>query len=121
MAWSKGMYRSFAEDSVWLVSDRVPERGREATSQDQPSEEVAAWAAVYVDDIFVAGPRELAYTVAEAIRNCWQCTELQEAGASPGEPARFLGIDLEYDSEGNLTLTQEAYLKELGSRYSSEV
>ena len=115
------MYRSYAEDSMWLISTKEPVRGREATDREQSLGEIAAWAAVYVDDIFIAGPKGLAQATVKAIRECWECTEPQEVGSDPCHPVRFLGMDLGYDQEGNLTLSQESYLKELGQRYTQEL
>ena len=115
------MFQSYAEDSLWLVMHQEPKRGYEATSAEEPSSEVAGWAAVYVDDILIAAPEGLAHSIAHAIRGCWECSEPQQVGKDPNNLVRFLGMDLSFDEVGNLHLSQEAYVRDLGRRYEAEL
>ena len=115
------LFRSFAEDCMWLISAVPPYRGFEASARMGGHPEIEGWAAIYVDDIMIAADHELAYAVADAIRSCWECSAPQEVGADGSGPVRFLGMDLYWDGERNLTLSQESYIKELGNRYSAEL
>ena len=108
-------------DSFWLVSECVPKRGIAATSVEHGQGEVAGWIAVYADDMLIAARKPLAEAIAQAIAACWECSTPQEVSADPHQPVRFLGIDLTCDSEGNLQLSQEAYLRDLGKRYEQEL
>ena len=76
---------------------------------------------MYVDDIMISADQELAYAVAAAIRECWECSAPQEVGIDRANPVRFLGMDLCWDSSRNLLLSQESYIKELENRYREEL
>ena len=74
-----------------------------------------------LDDLLIAADRDLAYAVAAAIQECWTCSKPQEVSCDTLNPARFLGIDLFWDADGNLVLSQEPYIKELGNRCEHEL
>ena len=114
------LFRSFVEDNVWLIHHCEPRRGFEATlNADTQTGEISAWLIVYVDDILIGGPRNLAQATMRVIRELWQCSEAEEVGQE--KPVRFLGLDLIWLSEGLLALGQESYLKDLVERYGQEI
>ena len=113
-------FRSFVEDNVWLIHHCEPLRGFEATLNDSPHvSDMCAWVIVYVDDILVGGPRNLATATMSTIQRLWQCSEPEEVGCE--KAVRFLGLDLVWISDGLLALGQESYLRDLVERYSAEV
>ena len=114
------LYQSYSEDNLWLISREIPKRGFEAT-ESSAGDEVEGWLAIYVDDVLVAAKEPLAWATVTAIRECWECSNPEELKRDNNRPIRFLGMDLRWDSDGNLTLDQEAYIKELGARYESEI
>ena len=114
------LFQSFADDSLWLIATHEPRRGFSATMHDGEAEEIAG-TAVYVDDLLISADRDLAYAVSAAIQECWTCSKPQEVSCDKLNPARFLGIDLFWDADGNLVLSQESYITELGNRYESEL
>ena len=88
---------------------------------DGEAEEVAGWTAVSVDDLLIAAERDLACAVSTASQECWTCLKPQEVSRDMQQPTRFLGIDLVWDAEGNLILSQESYVRGLGNRYKHEL
>ena len=115
------LFPSFAEEQVWLISVVAPRRGLEATLwHDTTCESIAGWLLAYVDDVLIGADRELAKATAEAICATWECTPPEEVG-SFDRKVRFLGVDLFWDSSGNLFLSQEAYIRDLCSRYEEEL
>ena len=115
------LYQSFSEENMWLVASREPKRGFEASESEGSDYEIEGWAAVYVDDILIAAEDALAWAVSKAIADCWECSRPEKVSGDPEHPVRFLGIDFFWDTDNNLVLSQEAYLRDLEKRSASEL
>ena len=118
------LFQSHAEDSMWMIApeNQAPLRGAAATACEHDRRpEVSGWAAVYVDDILLAAPEGIAWAMARAIGDMWECSVAQEVGRDPKAPVRFLGIDLCWSEAGDLALSQAAYITDLGKRYEDEL
>ena len=116
------LYQSLAEDSLWLLSSEKPLRGMEATLNISPeTSAIAGWVAVYVDDVLVGAENSLAWAVISAIRERWECSEPQEVVNGSQGKVRFLGIDLSWNDNRDLVLSQASYIRELEQRYKSQL
>ena len=115
------LFQSYAEGGLWLVSERDPRRGFEATQQREAiSGEIMGWIAVYVDDLMVAAKMELAEAIVQSLRTLWVCSDPEVvSNKCPG--VRFLGLDLFWVREGALVLSQQSYIADLCSKYQEEL
>ena len=74
---------------------------------------VQALIIVYVDDFMICGPQDLVKEIGETIRSVWDTSEL--TFLSPTTPIRFLGMELQVDSEdgSEILVLQQGYIAEL--------
>ena len=106
------LFRSYSDDNIWLLAQSEPRLGFAASESDCQGDGVEGWLAIYVDDVLVAAERELAWAAVRTIQACWQCSSPEELKHDGQQQIRFLGMDLRWDLDGNLTLDQEAYIRE---------
>ena len=78
-----------------------------ATFVWKENDEIKAVYAAHVDDCLVTGEREAVKTAQEKMAEKFDYGEIQQL------PIRFLGINISKDQEGDITLDQEHYVKDL--------
>ena len=112
-----GQYRDDMLKPLVFTHDGVEykiEQGRTESSwwaMKDPSGCVVGIMVIYVDDILICSEISLVRALAMAVSGLWKTTELSVA--VPGCPLRFLGIEIEVDSDGVFWISQTGYINEL--------
>ena len=100
---------SAADSQVWSL--RLPNVGKDG----EPGPALA-WIAVYVDDIFIMGPRAFALAIVNKVKSTWETGSVQEIPEISQGTAAFFGIEFAWKGD-QLLLGQQGYIRDLQTRY----
>ena len=100
---------SAADSQVWSL--RLPHVGKDG----EPGPALA-WVAVYVDDLFVMGPRAPTLAIVNKVKNTWETGSVQEIPDVSQGTATFFGIEFAWKGD-QLLLGQQGYIRDLQTRY----
>ena len=101
--------RRTPEPNVWYVI-------REGRGDDDP-DEVCGFVTIYVDDILVAAPEEIACATMQRIKQEWTCSEVEWVSSSSW--TKFCGLELRREGRAIL-VGQPSYVKELLERHDPQ-
>ena len=92
------------EKNLWKICHR---------SLDGSPHQVAGYVGIYVDDVLVAAPTEVASEFMKCLQSTWECAESEWLTPTSKNKMRFCGYEIGVLPQGGFSLSQPSYVKDL--------
>ena len=92
------------EKNLWKIRCRSP---------DGSSGQLAGFVGIYVDDVLVAAPTEVASEFMQCLGSTWECAEPEWLTPMSKNKMRFCGYEIGVLPQGGFSLSQPSYVKDL--------